>query len=188
MKLIVGLGNPDLKYNYTRHNSGFMAIDFYVQENNLKYKNKFNGLYTEHIINNEKVILLKPQTYMNLSGECVIKFMNYYNLNLKDLLVIYDDVDFEVGTFKIKRDGSSGGHNGIQNIINNLKTDNIQRVRIGISKNNIPLIDYVLQKFSKEELKKVQDILPTICEVINDFIIHDIDYLMSKYNGISNEE
>ena len=107
MKLIVGLGNPDKKYEKTRHNCGFRAIDFYAEKNNLTFKSKYNGLYSENIINGEKILLLKPQTYMNLSGTSVIKYMKFYNLDLKDLLVIYDDVDFEIGTFKIKRGGSA---------------------------------------------------------------------------------
>ncbi|MBQ6285288.1 MAG: aminoacyl-tRNA hydrolase [Bacilli bacterium] len=182
MKLIVGLGNPDKKYEKTRHNCGFRAIDFYAEKNNLTFKSKYNGLYSENIINGEKILLLKPQTYMNLSGTSVIKYMKFYNLDLKDLLVIYDDVDFEIGTFKIKRGGSSGGHNGMKNIIDNLKTEDIQRVRIGISKNNIELMDYVLGKFSKSEDKLLNAILPTISDIIDDFSNYDIDKLMEKYN------
>ncbi len=182
MKLIVGLGNPDKQYEFTRHNSGFRAIDYYVSNNNLKYKRKFNSLYAETIINGEKIMLVKPLTYMNLSGESVYKFVNYYNIDLKDLLIIYDDTDFDVGTLKIKRGGSSGGHNGINNIIEKLKTNNIQRIRIGISKNNIPLIDYVLSKFNDEENKKIESILPIISNIINDFSIYSIDKLMEKYN------
>ena len=125
MKLVVGLGNPEKKYEFTRHNCGFRAIDYYASKNNLSFKSKFNGHYAETIVNNTKLILLKPQTYMNLSGESVIKFVNYYNINIEDILVIYDDVDFEVGKFKLRRGGSSGGHNGINNIIDLLKTQNI---------------------------------------------------------------
>jgi PTH1 family peptidyl-tRNA hydrolase len=127
MKLIVGLGNPEKKYENTRHNCGFRAIDFYAAKNNLVFKNKYNSLYSEQIINNEKVIFVKPQTYMNLSGNAVRQFVKFYNLDIKDLLIIYDDVDFEIGTFKIKRGGSSGGHNGMNNIIDNLHTNDIQR-------------------------------------------------------------
>ena len=184
MKLIVGLGNPGKKYEKTRHNCGFMAIDYYAQKNNLSFKNGNSGDYSEFTINNEKVILLKPQTYMNLSGECVLKFVKYYNINIDDIFVIYDDIDFELGTFKIKKGGSSGGHNGINNIINNLKTENIKRIRIGISKNEIPLEDYVLKKFSNSEMEKINKILPIISNVIDDITICDIDELMRKYNGI----
>ena len=180
MKLVVGLGNPDKKYEKTRHNCGFRAIDFYAEKNNLTFKSKFKGLYCEQLVNNEKLILLKPQTYMNLSGESVIEFVKYYNIDLKDLIVIYDDIDFEVGTFKIKRNGSAGGHNGIKNIIEHLKTENIQRIRIGISKNNIPLDKYVIEKFTQEEDEKINQILPTISNIIEDFTMYDID----KFNRL----
>ena len=182
MKLVVGLGNPEKKYEHTRHNCGFRAIDFYATKNNLSFKNKYNSLYTENIVNNEKIILIKPQTYMNLSGVAVKRFVDFYNIDLKDLIIIYDDVDFKIGTFKIKRNGSSGGHNGVKNIIDNLKTEEIPRIRIGISKNNIPLIDYVLQIFSDEEDKLIENELPTISDIIDDFSICNIDKLMEKYN------
>lgn len=182
MKLIVGLGNPEKKYEHTRHNCGFRVIDFYAKKNNLTFKNKYNSLYAENIVNGEKLILVKPQTYMNLSGVAVRKFVDFYNLKLDDLLVIYDDVDFEVGKFKIKRGGSSGGHNGINNVIENLKTNEINRIRIGISKNEIPLIDYVLGKFSKEDDEKIDSILETISNIIDDFSVNNINKLMEKYN------
>ena len=188
MKLVVGLGNPGKKYEKTRHNSGFMAIDYYAQKHDLTFKSKFNGLYAKQTIKGENVIVLKPQTYMNLSGECVRDFAKYYDIDINDILIIYDDVDFEIGTFKVKQNGSSGGHNGVKNIIDNLKTEEIKRIRIGISKNTIPLIDYVLQKYNQEEMHKLEELLPLISEAIDDFIDHDINYLMTKYNGINNEE
>ena len=124
---------------------------------------------------------------MNLSGESVREIVNFYNIDIEDILIIYDDIDFEVGTFKIRRGGSAGGHNGIRNIIDNLKTENIQRIRIGISKNEIPLMDYVLGKFTFEEEKKIESIFPQIANVINDFSNNNIDELMKKYNGNKNE-
>ena len=187
MKLIVGLGNPGKRYEKTRHNIGFMAIDFYAAKNNLEFKNKFNGLYAEQTINNEKVLFLKPQTYMNLSGNSVREFVNFYNIDINDILVIYDDYNFEVGTFRIRRDGSAGGHKGIGSIIDNLKNDNIKRVRIGISQNTIPLEDYVLQKLPKEDQEKIDKLLPTIGDIINDFCYLTIDDLMQKYNRNNNE-
>ena len=187
MKLIVGLGNPGKKYEKTRHNCGFMAIDCYAKENNLQFKEKFNGLYSEQLINNQKVIFLKPQTFMNSSGDCVSKFVNYYNIDIEDILIIYDDINFDVGTYKIRRKGSAGGHNGLNNIIQNLKTEDIKRIKIGISKNTIPLIDYVLQKFSEEDYNKINNILKDVNHIIDDFISHDIDYLMEKYNGMKDE-
>lgn len=182
MKLIVGLGNPGKKYEKTRHNCGFRAIDFYAKKNNLEFKSKFDGLYAEQIINKEKIMLLKPQLFMNLSGEVVIKYVNYFNINIEDIIIIYDDVDFSVGTFKIKRGGSSAGHNGIKNIIELLKTENISRIRIGTSKNDIPLIDYVLGKFSDKDFNLIEDILPTISNIITDYSKMNVDELMQKYN------
>ena len=108
--------------------------------------------------------------------------MKYYNIDLSSLIVIYDDVDFEVGTFKIKRNGSAGGHNGIKNIIELLKTENIQRIRIGISKNQIPLDKYVLGTFTKDEDEKIEQVLPIVANIIDDFTMYNIDKLMEKYN------
>lgn len=124
---------------------------------------------------------------MNLSGESVREIVKFYNIDINNILVIYDDVDFEVGTFKIRRGGSAGGHNGIRNIIDNLKTENIGRIRIGISKNEIPLMDYVLGKFTPEEDKKIESVLPQVANIINDFSNHNIDELMEKYNRNKNE-
>lgn len=182
MKLVVGLGNPGKEYERTRHNCGFLMIDSYASKNGLNFKKKYNGLYCEHLVNNEKIILLKPQTFMNLSGTCVSSFVKYYNIKLEDILIIYDDVDFEIGKFKIKRGGSSAGHNGIKDIINKLKTEDVQRIRIGISKNQIPLMDYVLGKISNEDMKKLESIFPTIHNIIEDFTIKDINKLMDMYN------
>lgn len=188
MKLIVGLGNPGKNYENTRHNCGFKAINFFAEKNNLTFKKKFNGEYCETIINNEKIILLKPQTYMNLSGNCVIKYVNYFDIKLEDILIIYDDVSFDTGTVKIKRNGSSGGHNGIANIIKCLKSEEISRIKIGISKNeNISLMDYVLGKFDKEDSNKINLAIEKTYNIINDFSSYNIDKLMEKYNGKSNE-
>ena len=182
MKLIVGLGNPGKKYEKTRHNCGFMAIDYYAKKYNLTSKKKYNGEYFEKIINSEKIIFLKPQTYMNLSGECVLSFVKYFDINTDDIYIIYDDIDFELGTFKIKRDGSSGGHNGINNIIKLLKTEKLKRIRIKNKKNDIPLEDYVLKKLNEEEMNKINELLPLISEIIDNIPLMNIDDLMQKYN------
>ena len=188
MKLIVGLGNPGKEYEKTRHNVGFMVVDAFSSSNNLIFKNKFNALYAETMVNNEKVILLKPQTFMNISGDAVLEFKNYFDLNVDDILVIYDDINFEVGELKIKKSGSSGGHNGINDIINKLKTKNIKRVKIGISKNKFKLKDYVLSSFNSEELEKLNNIFKITNNIIEDFSNIDFEKLMSKYNGIKNEK
>ena len=136
MKLIVGLGNPGKEYENTRHNTGFMAIDEYAKVKNLVFnKNKFDGIYTDFILNGEKIILLKPQKYMNLSGEVIAKYLEYFKIDKNDLLVIYDDMDLDVGTFKIRFKGGSAGHNGLKNIESNISSNEYKRIKIGISKN-----------------------------------------------------
>lgn len=187
MKLIVGLGNPGKEYENTRHNVGFMVIDNYVNNHSLLYKSKFNGLYSEFNFNGEKIIFLKPQSYMNLSGNVVKKFKNYFNIEINDILVIYDDVSFELGTYKLKKDGSSGGHNGIKNILENLKSEDIKRFKIGISKKQSQLKNYVLGKFGIFEKKELKKVIIRSEEIIEDFCKLDFEKLMCKYNGIKNE-
>ena len=182
MKLIVGLGNPGKQYEKTRHNFGFMVIDYYANKKELNFKNNMQGLYAELTVNGEKIILLKPQSYMNLSGDIVRKYCDYYNVKIEDILVIYDDVDFEIGTFKIKRNGSSGGHNGIKDIINKLGTEEVSRIRVGVSKNNSELANYVLKKLPKSDIEKINILLPKICEAIDIYITEGLDSSMEKYN------
>ena len=123
MKLIIGLGNPGNEYKNTRHNIGFEIIDKFAQKHNLSInKKKYNGVYEETFIYNQKVILLKPQAYMNLSGEVVKKFIDFYKIDIKEILIINDDLDLEIGKFKLKQKGSSGGHNGLKNIEQNIGT------------------------------------------------------------------
>lgn len=182
MKLVVGLGNPGKEYEKTRHNIGFMSIDYYCKNNNIELKKKFNGLYSIIEKENGKIILLKPQSFMNNSGDVVKKYVDYFKIDIGDILVIYDDIDFDIGMFKIKNNGSSGGHNGIGDIINKLKSKDIKRIRIGIGKNDFLLADYVLGKFNKKELEKITDILPLISNVIDSFISLDFERIMNKYN------
>ena len=185
MKLIVGLGNFGKEYKNTRHNIGFMALDFYAGKNNLSIdKKKFKGLYCETTINGEKVLLLEPQTYMNLSGECVRDFVLYFNVDIKDILVIYDDMDLEVGVLRLREKGSAGGHNGIKNIIAHLKTSEFKRVRVGISKDREGnTIDYVLGKFNEEDKKIIDEKIEKISCLIDDFVKYEFNKLMSVYNG-----
>ncbi len=185
MKLIVGLGNFGKEYKNTRHNIGFMALDFYANKNGLSIdKKKFKGLYTETNINNEKVILLEPQTYMNLSGECVRDFVLYFHIDIRDILVIYDDMDLDVGVLRLREKGSAGGHNGIKNIIDHLKTNEFRRVRVGISKDKDKnTIDYVLGKFKEDEKKVIDEKIEKIANLIEDFVKYDFNKVMSMYNG-----
>lgn len=183
MKLIVGLGNPGKEYAKTRHNVGFMAIDSYCQKHNLKFKNKFNGLYVKTKINSEETIFLKPQNFMNLSGLVLKKYLDYFKINISDILVIYDDKDFEVGKIKIKPNGSSGGHKGVKDVISNLQTTNFKRIRVGISTSEKDIKTHVLGKFTQEEATKITKVVDTINQIISDYFKITFDNLMNKYNS-----
>lgn len=184
MKLVVGLGNKGKEYENTRHNMGFMLIDRYLQYKNItdKFKEKFNAIYIETTINNEKVIFIKPMTYMNNSGIAVRAFVDFYKLNSEDILVISDDLDLDLGKFRLRRNGSSGGHNGLKSIISHLGTDNFKRLRIGISNDKDDVINYVLSKFSKKELNDIDTMFDTLVDVLDDYFVMDFTSLMSKYN------
>lgn len=184
MKLVVGLGNPGKEYEETRHNMGFMAIDkFALHHNILINKNKFDGLYAELNINNEKVILLKPMKYINLSGEVIKKYVDFYKINIDDILIISDDLDIPFGKIKIKLKGSSGGHNGLKNIESHLKTKEYRRIKIGISNDKeINTKDYVLKKLSKKDLKQASLVTDTVVNALDDYFTLKFDNLMNKYN------
>ena len=183
MKLIVGLGNPGHEYDNTRHNIGFYYLDLLASKLNVTFKEKFNAMYAKTKIDNTDVILLKPLTYMNLSGEAVIKFVNYYKIKSEDILVIHDDLDMEIGRIKLKENGSSGGHNGIKNIIMHLNTEDFKRLKLGISKNKtIDTKDYVLGKFTEEELQVIKQNNQKVLNIIDDYFKISFNDLMSKYN------
>lgn len=182
MKLIIGLGNPGKEYDKTRHNIGFMIIDNYLKGST--WQKKFNALYTTINNNDEKVILMKPITYMNLSGDAVIEFVNYYKIEPKDILVIHDDLDLPFGKYRIKTNSSDGGHNGIKSIINRLGTNSFVRLKIGISHSNQEdTKDYVLGRFTKYQLEELEKLYPIFTNIINDFLTKDINRLMNDYNG-----
>ncbi|MGM9834641.1 MAG: aminoacyl-tRNA hydrolase [Bacilli bacterium] len=181
MKLIVGLGNPGREYKNTRHNIGFMILDNYL--GNVEWKEKFLGLYYTCIVKGEKVIFLKPQTYMNLSGSSVLEVVNYFKVDVNDILVIHDDLDMEFGHIKLKHLSSSGGHNGIKSITKCLNSDLYCRFKFGISNNKmIDTKDYVLGKFTKEELDYIDDNKTKFANIINSFIINGIDKTMNDFN------
>lgn len=186
MKLIVGLGNPGSSYTNTRHNVGFMVLDNFAKEYGVSLdKEKFNGNYAELFIDGEKVILLKPLSYMNLSGEVVSKFVSYFNIDINDILVISDDLDLDMFKIRLRLFGSSGGHNGLKNIELLLGSNKFKRFRIGIGNDkSIDTKDYVLGKFSKEAYEKFLDILPTTVQILSDFCKKDskFDVIMNKYN------
>ncbi|MFA5408460.1 MAG: aminoacyl-tRNA hydrolase [Bacilli bacterium] len=187
MKLIVGLGNPGKEYQNTRHNAGFMAIDYIASSLNFKIVTKRNGaLYTQTIIDGEKVMFLKPQRFINLSGEVIAEFIHYFDINIDDLLIISDDLDMPLGTYKLKNHGSSGGHNGLKNIEQNLLTNEYKRLKIGISNNkNIDTKDYVLGKLPKDDLEVLRDLMGKVKDIVIDFTKMDFLSLMNKYNGIN---
>lgn len=181
MKLIIGLGNPGKDYQNTRHNVGFLTLDNYL--GNVDWKEKFNALYFEKRINSEKVIFVKPLTFMNLSGNAVVKYVNYYNVNIDDILVIQDDLDLPFSTYKLKKNSSAGGHNGIKSIINCLGSQDFLRLKIGVSNNkSIDTKDYVLGRFSKEEKDKLDSLQKTFNEIIESFVIVGISKTMNIYN------
>lgn len=181
MKLVVGLGNPGKEYENTRHNIGFMSLDHYL--GSVKYSKKFNAEYYETNTAGEKYIFIKPLSYMNLSGKVVYDFVKFYKLDLSDVLIIQDDMDLELGKIRIKINSSSGGHNGIKDIIKYLNSTSFTRVKVGIAHNrNMDTKDYVLSKFSKEELNTLSNSFFIVDKIIEDFSKLSVEELMSKYN------
>ena len=184
MKLIVGLGNPGNEYSCTRHNVGFMAIDKIVESLNLSLdKSKFGGLYVTTNINGEKIIFLKPQEYINLSGNVIKKFKDFFNVDINDILIIHDDLDLDVGVMKLRSKGGSGGHNGLKNIELCFKSKEYCRIKIGISNNKMyDTKDYVLGKIKGEEKIKIDLVLDKMPLIFNDFLNMSFSNLMNKYN------
>lgn len=189
MFLIVGLGNPGREYNNTRHNIGFDAIDVIADKYNIEVSRiKFKGVYGEGFVNGEKVILLKPTTYMNLSGESIREVMDFYKLSEEDILVIYDDVSLDVGRIRIREKGSAGGHNGIKSIIANIGTDVFPRIKVGVGKPQGDLVKHVLGTFSKEDREDLNKVLETVAMAAETIIKDDAKEAMNKYNGFSLEK
>ena len=181
MKLVVGIGNYGKEYECTRHNIGFMVLDYFP--GNKKFVKKFNALCCEENINGEKVIFIKPLTYVNLSGDAVAKFANYYKIDSKDILIIQDDLDLSFLKYRLKYKSSAGGHNGMKSIISSLGTDMVPRLKIGIAHDrSIDTKDYVLGRISKANLEQFNEMSPVFKDIIVDFVNHDIEYCMQKYN------
>lgn len=180
-KLIVGLGNPGKEYNNTRHNIGFDLIDYLY---NGDYKEKMEAKYGELVVDNYKIILVKPLSYMNLSGKVVEKFIKYYNIDINDVLIIQDDLDMELGKIKFVYNSSSGGHNGIRDIINHIGTKEFLRLKIGISNNKeVDTKDFVLGRFNKKEKEIIYSSYSKLKNLIRDFCNLDNNGLMNKYNN-----
>ena len=189
MKLIIGLGNPGKEYENTRHNTGFMVLDRLSEKLNIEMtQNKFKGLYGKSKYKGEDVILLKPQTYMNLSGESVRQVMDFFKINQEDILVIYDDLDLQMGTIGIRKSGSAGGHNGMKSIIQCVGSSEFARLRIGIKKEKeVDTISYVLSKFSKKEMDSIVGIMLNMPNIIDNLLNNGVEYIMNHYNGVKNE-
>ena len=186
MYIIVGLGNPGDKYEKTRHNVGFNVIDLLAKEYSIDVsKIKHKALIGEGRVGTEKVILVKPMTYMNLSGESVADICNYYNIDLENLIVIYDDIDLDVGKIRIRKKGSGGTHNGMRSIIKCLGSGDFPRVRVGVSKpmKGQDLADFVLSRFRKEEQADLEIGLEKAYKAVEAMIKENVDIAMNKYNG-----
>ena len=185
MKLIVGLGNPGKEYAGTRHNCGFMVIDRLASKLNVDVdQNKFKGLYAKVKYHGEDIILLKPQTYMNLSGESVNAVMNFFKIDKEDLLVIYDDLDMPVGKLRLRKTGSAGGHNGIKNIIAHLNSQDFKRIRVGIDRHKyMNVADYVLSRFSKVESEAIEQGIENAANAVLDYLDNDFNHAMNRSAG-----
>ncbi len=181
MKVVIGLGNPGSEYDNTRHNIGFMVLNHYLGDVN--WSLKFNSLIFTKMIGSHKVVFVKPQTFMNNSGMAVASVVNYYKVDIEDILVIQDDLDENIGSYKIKIHSSSGGHNGIKSIISYLNSMDFPRLKIGInSEYRKDVIDFVLGKFSTSEMEIIDAKMKTFEDVITCFIKRGIDQTMNYYN------
>ena len=186
-KVIVGLGNPGLKYKYTRHNIGFMFIDSISKDYKLDFRldKSLRCMIADKIVdvNGEsyKLLFIKPTTYMNNSGECVENVLKYFDIQVEDLLVIHDDLDLPVAKVRIRPNGSSGGQKGMQSIIDHLGTSNINRIRIGIDKDG-DTINYVLSKFPRDDKDKIDMVLDKASKMIKDYLTMKFENFMNEYN------
>ena len=185
MYLIVGLGNPESEYAHTRHNMGFDTINELAKNNNINItKTKFKALYETGIIQNEKVILLKPQTYMNLSGEAIKEARDFYNVKPEEIIVIYDDIDIEKGKIKLRKKGGPGSHNGMKSVVQELSTTDFIRIRVGIGQPEFKsdMINYVIGNVPEEEQKILQQGTKKAAEAIEEILKNGIDIAMNKFN------
>lgn len=184
MFLIVGLGNPGREYDGTRHNIGFEAIDYISSKNNIDInKSKFKGMFGEGFIKGQKVILLKPTTYMNLSGESIREVINFYKIDNNKIIVIYDDISLEIGKLRIREKGSAGGHNGIKSIIANMGTDVFPRIKIGVGQPKGDLVSHVLGRFNKDEEEDLKEVIEASNKAIEIIIQYGAKQAMNELNG-----
>ena len=185
MYIIVGLGNPEPEYARTRHNMGFDVINILAKKNNIELnRSKFNAIYGTGIIENEKVILIKPQTYMNNSGEAVVEWLKFYKENLNNVIVIYDDMDTDIGKIRIRAKGGAGSHNGMKSMVKELNSEDFPRIRIGIGRplDEFDRINYVIGNISVEEYIRLQEGANLGAEAVEYWIKNGIDNTMNKFN------
>lgn len=189
MKCFVGLGNPGPKYDKTRHNIGFMAIDQLSSDTNIELdKTKFKCNYGIGLLNGEKIMLVKPQTFMNLSGEGVRPLADYYNIELEDIVVIYDDLDLPLGRIRLRQKGSGGGHNGIKSLTQHFGSEKYNRIRLGIERPpaGMPVTNYVLGKFLKEDAATLTKVLDVSSQACQSFVSQPFLDVMNEFNGDAN--
>jgi PTH1 family peptidyl-tRNA hydrolase len=188
LKILVGLGNPGLRYEFTRHNIGFRIVDSLARDIGTEFKKvkSYYSLISRGTINNHKVMLIKPQTFMNLSGRAVSKVVSYYKIPLRDLLIVYDDLNLELGQIRIRKKGSTGGHKGIESIMQYLNSEDIPRLRIGIGNPsvnfNFDCVSYVLSNFNNDEEDKIEEVIQLSTEAIKTIIEDGFEKAMRKYN------
>ena len=188
MHLIVGLGNPGKEYEKTRHNAGFMVLDELAKKLNVQFdKNKFRGKVAEGRIGTNKVILLKPETFMNLSGESIVEAADFYKIPNEEILVIFDDVSLDVGKLRLRKKGSAGGHNGIKSTILHLASEDFPRIKVGVGAPKHDLIHHVRGKFQEEEEEKMKKTISAAVEAVFAILEHGIDSAISEYNGFRAE-
>lgn len=189
MFIVAGLGNPGRKYEKTRHNMGFWAVDRLAEKNDIKIKKiKHKALIGDGIISGEKVLLVKPQTYMNLSGESLREIVDYYNVDLSRLLVIYDDFDIEAGSLRIRKKGSAGSHNGMKSIINQLGSQDFPRIRVGIgASGGLEWKDYVIGRMSEREARLLEHTADRAADAVQCILEKGIDRAMNEYNVKTSE-
>lgn len=183
MKVIFGLGNPGKKYENTKHNVGFMAIDNLAKRLSVDvWKKAFDALVGEARYKNEKILLVKPETYMNLSGKAIWQVIDYYNDQIEKFIVVYDDMDTEFGKIRFRPKGSSGGHNGIKSIISSINSQDFDRLKIGIGQKKSDAVSHVLGEFSKQEKIVLEDTIAHALDAIEMWLDNDITVVMNKFN------
>jgi len=184
MKVIVGLGNPGPQYAETRHNIGFLLVDLLAEVNKLQFRAKFQGLWSEGNIEGERIFLLKPQTFMNLSGRSVRELINFYKISGDDLLIVHDDMDLSLGKIRLRDQGSAGGHNGIKSILAELGTERFGRLKLGVGRppRDFDPARYVLSPFAEDEMKPLDEVLGRAEKATNLWIKGEVDRAMNLYH------